>query len=112
MVFFHSSDASLLPYQGHFPFDVVGDPGKKFYKQFGVESSPLAILSPSAWGAMVKGNLARDKPAMKGFPENGPFGLPAEFLISSEGKLVAVHYGSHAYDQWSVEDVLAKLKTW
>ena len=111
VVFFHSSDASLLPYQGHFPFDVVGDPGKKFYKQFGVESSPLAILSPSAWGAMVKGNLARDKPAMKGFPENGPFGLPADFLISPEGKLVAVHYGSHAYDQWSVEDVLAKLKT-
>ena len=86
-------------------------PGKKFYKQFGVESSPLAILSPPAWGAMVKGNLARDKPAMKGFPENGPFGLPAEFLNSPEGKLVAVHYGSHAYDQWSVEDVLAKLKT-
>jgi hypothetical protein len=90
---------------------IPGDPGKKFYKQFGVESSPLAILNPSAWGAMVKGNLARDKPPMKGFPENGPFGLPADFLLSPEGKLVAVHYGSHAYDQWSVEDVLAKLKT-
>jgi hypothetical protein len=48
VVFFHSNDASLLPYQGYFPFDVVGDPGKKFYKQFGVESSPLAILNPSA----------------------------------------------------------------
>lgn len=87
VVFFHSSDASLLPYQGRFPFDVVGDPGKKFYKQFGVESSPLAILSPSAWAPMVKGNLARDKPAMKGFPEDGALGLPAEFLISPEGNL-------------------------
>jgi hypothetical protein len=36
----------------------------------------------------TKKMLARDKPAMKGFPENGPFGLPAEFLISLERKTI------------------------
>lgn len=29
VVVFHSSDAELLPYQGDFPFDVIGDPEKK-----------------------------------------------------------------------------------
>jgi len=32
--------------------------------------------------------------------------LPADFLIDSRGTLVACHYGSHANDQWSVDEVL------
>jgi hypothetical protein len=34
-------------------------------------------------------------------------GLPADFLVSSGGQLVASHYGTHASDQWSVDEVLA-----
>jgi hypothetical protein len=33
--------------------------------------------------------------------------LPADFVISAEGRIVACHYGSHASDQWSVDEVLA-----
>lgn len=32
VVIFHSPNASLLPYQGKFPFDVVGDPEKIHYR--------------------------------------------------------------------------------
>jgi hypothetical protein len=40
-------------------------------------------------------------------PEHGSFGLPGEFLIGSDGRIVASKYGTHAADQWSVDEVLA-----
>ena len=110
IVVFHSSDEELLPYQGRFPFDVIGDPQKALYRQYGIETSPLAILNPAAWPAIVKGNLRRDKPAQKGLPKGGPLGLPADFLVSPEGTLSALHHGKHADDQWSVDEVLSQVK--
>jgi peroxiredoxin len=105
VVVFHSPDSSLLPFQGHFPFDVIGDPQKKLYAEFGVQSSIYSILNPGAWSAMFKGHGIKDKPA--GEPEGGPLGLPADFLIAPDGKVIASHYGRHAYDQWEVDEVLA-----
>lgn len=106
VVVFHSSDLELLPYQGRFPFDVLGDPNKILYEKYGVESSISALLSVKAVGASIKG-LARDKPAMDPAPNGGILGLPADFLISADGIVRAVHYGSHAYDQWTFDEVLA-----
>jgi peroxiredoxin len=107
IVVFHSTDGELLPYQGNFPFDVIGDPKKHLYREFGVGSSLSAVLSPGAWPAMVKGNLAKDKPKMPLVAGGGPFGLPADFLISNTGIVKAVRYGKHANDQWSVDEMLA-----
>jgi peroxiredoxin len=108
VVVFHSPDSSLLPYQGKFPFIVVGDPEKKLYREYGVESSILALLDPRAWPAIIKGNMAKDKPTGK--PEGGPLGLPADFLIGPDGKIKACRYGRYAYDQWEVDEVLALAK--
>jgi peroxiredoxin len=108
VVVFHSSNESLLPFQGRFPFDVVGDPQKKLYERFGVESSIFAILNPAVWPRMIQGISLRDKP--QGAPEGGPLGLPADFLISNDGRVKASHYGAHAYDQWEVDQVLALAK--
>jgi peroxiredoxin len=104
VVVFHSPKESLLPYQGSFPFDVIGDPKKTLYQRFGVETSVLAILNPKVRSTIFKANAARDKP--KGSAEGGPLGLPADFLVTSEGRLVASHYGTRASDQWSVDDLL------
>jgi len=87
---------------------VVGDPDKKLYREFGVETSVFAILNPAAWPSMFKGMGLKDKP--QGDPEGGPLGLPADLLISTDGKVVASHYGKHAYDQWSVDELLALVK--
>lgn len=106
VVIFHSSDTELLPYQGHFPFDVIGDTTKALYRKYGVESSISAFLSLKAWAASLKGNLRKDKPEMKGMPNGGIFGLPADVLMSSDGLVKAVHYGAHAYDQWTVDELL------
>ncbi len=40
-------------------------------------------------------------------PHGGRLGLPADFLIAPDGSVLACKYGSHAYDQWSVDDILA-----
>jgi len=108
VVVFHSPNESLLPYQGKFPFDVVGDPEKHLYAQFGVEPSVFAILDVRVWPAIVKGVMEKDKP--HGEPEGGSLGLPADFLIAPDGKVVASHYGVHAYDQWSVDELLKLAK--
>jgi len=98
VVIFHSPNESLLPYQGKFPFDVIGDPEKKLYTQFGVGSSVFAILDIRAWPAIARGNSAKDKPTVE--PEGGVLGLPADFLINAEGKIVASHYGPTINGRW------------
>jgi peroxiredoxin len=109
VVVYHSPQQSLMPYQGNFPFAVIADPQKELYQQFGVGTSVFAILDVRAWPAIIKGASASDKP--KGDPEGGPFGRPADFLISPDGKVVASHYGRHAFDQWSVDDLLRIAKS-
>src|ERR1700744_4372037 len=77
VVVFHSSDDELLPYQGRFPFDVIGDPSKRLYRRYGVEASIWAVLDPRAWWASLRGNLKSDKPALnalKGMPNGGILG--------------------------------------
>ncbi len=36
-------------------------------------------------------------------------GLPADFLIDPDGRVLAAHYGTHANDQWSVDDLLRQV---
>jgi peroxiredoxin len=106
IVVFHSTDQQLQPYQGNFPFQVIGDPTKSLYKKFGVGSSLASVLNPGSWGASVKGMLSKDKPRINFPPKGGPLGLPADFLITADGRLIAAHYGKHADDQWTVDEVL------
>ncbi len=114
VVIFHSTTEELLPYAMGLPFAVVADPDKLLYVEFGVESSLRALLDPRAWLAIARGILwslveigrgRESAPALQ--PHGGRFGLPADFLIASDGRVLACKYGSHAYDQWSVDEVLA-----
>ncbi|WLQ15802.1 peroxiredoxin-like family protein [Hahella aquimaris] len=105
IVVFHSSEASMQPFQGDAPFDVISDPRKKLYQEFGVGRSLRALIDPRAISAAIKGGARKMKTAN---PDKGesPLGLPADFLIAPDGAVVACKYGVHAYDQWSVDDVL------
>lgn len=80
---------------------------------FGVESGKRALSDPRVWGAILKGVLLSlgqvlrgRKPVPSLNPKGGRWGLPADFLIDHDGAVVAVKYGEHAYDQWSVDEVL------
>jgi peroxiredoxin len=114
VVVFHSPPEELLPQVADLPFAVVADPRKQLYKEFGVESAKRALLDPRAWPAIVSGvlnslwEIVRHRhPAPPRTPYGGRFGLPADFLIASGGSVIAVKYGQHANDQWSVGELLA-----
>lgn len=106
VIVFHSSPKSIRSHQKDVPFLMVGDPNKAFYKDFGVESS-LGFISLKALGAAMRG-MAHGHFGLR--LSGGPFGLPADFLIAPSGRINAVKYGTDAYDQWSVDDLLTLAK--
>jgi peroxiredoxin len=104
VIFFHSRPEDIAEFQRGLPFELIGDPDKRYYKEFGVEQSVGYFLNLKAVWAAVKG-MARGRFSLR--MQNGPLGLPAEFLVASDGRVVAAKYGKHAYDQWSVEELLS-----
>jgi peroxiredoxin len=110
VVVFHSSAETMLGFQGELPFAVVADPDKKLYAEFGVESSLKAVLNP---GAFLTGFRARSVVhSVRGAMGIGEkhLGLPADFLIAPDGRVLAASYGKHANDQWSVDELLDLAK--
>ena len=107
VIVFHSSPKLIRSYQKDVPFLMVGDPKKVFYKDFGVETS-LGFMSLKALGAAMRG-IARGHFGLR--LGGGPLGLPADFLISPSGRINAVKYGTDAYDQWSVDELLNLAKS-
>lgn len=108
VAFFHSSAESLRPYHADLPFPVVPDPGRIWYRAFGVERSLRSLLDPRAWGAGVRGLVGAPSNPLAG--EGGHLGLPADFLVASDGHLLGVHYGAHADDQWELEELLQRAQ--
>jgi peroxiredoxin len=114
VVVFHSSREELLPFTRDLPFAVIADPEKRLYRAFAVESSRRALLDPRAWIPIshavfrsLLGIIGRQHPVPPINPPGGRLGLPADFLIASDGHVLACKYGEHAYDQWSVDELLA-----
>jgi peroxiredoxin len=106
VIVFHSSATSVRSYQKDLPFLLVGDPKKALYKQFSVQSS-IRFLSLKSLGAAVRG-VAHGHFGLR--LAGGPMGLPGDFLIAPSGQLIAVKYGTHAYDQWSVDELIRLAK--
>jgi peroxiredoxin len=114
MIVFHSTAEALLQYESDLPFEVIPDPQKEIYVRFGVEAAPCALLDPRAWLPILAGVLRsalrvarRRQPLPPLRPNGGSVGLPADFLIDRDGRVLACMYGTYAYDQWSVSDVLS-----
>ena len=113
VVVFHSTKEELQEYADKMPFAVIGDSAKDLYRRFGVETSVRSILDPRAMLPVVKklmrGRKTEDRQLKAKYlavPNGGRIGLPAEMLIDGQGKVLAVKYGTHAYDQWSVDELL------
>jgi hypothetical protein len=66
----------------------------------------LALLNPRVWWHLMHAAVKM----IHGVPDsgNGLLGLPADFLITPSGRALAVKYGEHAYDRWSVDVVLGR----
>lgn len=109
VIVFHASKEKMLESVVDVPFDLIADPSRTLYQAFGVESSWKALLS---WNAMKNGMKGMKKFGLK-TPQSleAELGLPADFLIDENGTIVALKYGEHADDQWSVDTLLDLSKS-
>jgi len=107
VVFFHSTAQLLRDYQEELPYDVIPDPDRVVYREFGVEKSWKAIATPKVLASVVKGFAQQSGKGTIGTATESHLGLPADFLIDTDGTVLAAKYGEHGADQWSVDQLLA-----
>ena len=112
VVVFYSDTKTTFKLQAHLPFSAIADPGKELYTKFGASrrSSFLRAydlrLMPSTWSGAFRELIRGDPlPVAIGNREDKR-GLPSEFLISPDGRVLAVKYGKALNDHWSVDEVL------
>jgi len=110
VVVFRSSGDALRSYHAEVPFACVADPEGVLYDEFAVRSSPRSLLHPRAMLTYVQG-VAAAASLLGSFSKDDHLGLPADFVVGRDGRLVAVHYGEHADDGWSVDDLLAHVRS-
>jgi peroxiredoxin len=113
VVVFHSTAKELAKHEAELPFPLVADPKRELYRRFGVERGAGSLLSGRALRAAMAGEAAaiRKRNPTRGVlgpvkPTGGRFGLPADLLIARDGRITALKYGQHAYDQWTVDELL------
>ncbi len=116
VVVFHSTPQEMRRYEDGLPFAVIGDPERRLYREFGVEAGPRALSDPRALLAILRTiplvtlDLLRTGTLSANLsPHGGRLGLPADFLIAPDGRVMAAKYGAHADDQWSVDEVLGLI---
>jgi peroxiredoxin len=107
IVVFHSNKEIMLEFQGQLPFPAIADPEKELYSEYGVEQmSPWLAFHPRSWRAATR--ALTQTPDLRGAMGKGEehMGLPAEFLIGSDGLVLAAKYGLFVDDHWSVDELL------
>ena len=114
VVVFHSTAAELAKHEAELPFPLIPDPDRELYQRLGVERRLPSLLRMRALRAAIAGLTAAfgKRSTKRGVlgpvrPTGGRLGLPADFLIAPDGRVAAVKYGEHAYDQWTVDELLA-----
>src|SRR5438067_4679328 len=113
VVVFHSTAAELAKHEAELPFPLIADPERELYQRLGVERRLSSLLRLRALRAAFAGETAvfGKRSTKRGAlgpvkPTGGRLGLPADFLIAPDGRISALKYGQHAYDQWTVEELL------
>jgi peroxiredoxin len=107
IAFFHSSVGSIRAHAGrqNYPFVLAADPAFQTYRAWGVETSwPRLFLSTLLPGFYVDwvrsmrygfwGGVAMQLAKM-----------PADFLISPDGRIAHAHYGRHIGDHLTVPEI-------
>ena len=113
VVVFHSTAAELAKHEAELPFPLIADPERELYRRLGVERRASSLLNTRALRAAIAGQAAAlgNRSTKRGAlgpikPTGGRLGLPADFLIAPGGRVAALKYGQHAYDQWTVDELL------
>jgi peroxiredoxin len=97
------------------PYTVILDPTGELYRAFGVEFGTSAVFGPHTILIALKNFVPGLLQRRIGLPPSGQrtealLGIPADFLVGTDGRLVACEYGNHANDGWSVDELLARAR--
>ena len=73
--------------------------------------APCSTRAPGCQSSGCSARLSResrdaDSPRRLSCRRAGQIGLPADVLVAGDGRVLASKYGVHAYDQWSVDELL------
>lgn len=91
------------------PFPLIADPEKRIYKKYGVtKSSILASLKLLMRPGLVLNTLKHTYKNMDIDSEADL--LPAEFLITPQGKVAIAYYGQHYGDHLPIQEIILKTK--
>ena len=104
VVVFHSSESIMKEYFNEVPFPVVADPTRALAKEFEVEKSIWSVLNRKTLVSIVKGTIRHGVKLPERF--ESVLYLPADFLIGLDGRILHAKHGIHAYDQWSVDQLI------
>ncbi len=105
---FESSSDKLAKsafHQGISPWPLIGDPEKKVYTQYGVESSFLKVASTILYSSFSK---VRKETAELNLPEDNDaskYTIAADFLIDEDFNVEKAHYGKHLDDHLDFAEI-------
>ena len=110
IVIYESSDSLLSEYlkDDPVPFSVIGDPERVLYKKYGVKRSGwktfLSGFRGKTYRARRKGTDAyKSKKPERDAPMTG---IPADFIISSNGTIESAYYGKSISDHMPLKEIL------
>jgi hypothetical protein len=104
---FHSSPERLLShFRGDARRHVVADPRKEFFATYRTERSWLGLLAsmlvPSFYWRFVRATIFG---YWGGAIDDSFHSMPADFLISPDGRIHVAHYGTHIGDHLALSEV-------
>ena len=67
-------------------------------------------LTPKVLASVGSGFVQQRGKGTLGTLTESHLGMPADFLIDTDGTVLAAKYGEHGADQWSVDELLALAK--
>jgi peroxiredoxin len=112
VVVFYSDTKTTSDLQGHLPFPAIADPDKELFAKFGADrrgsfwrAYDLRLI-PATWSGAFKEAIRGDP--LRGARGNGEDkrGLPSEFLVGPDGRVLAAKYSETLNDHWSVDEIL------
>jgi peroxiredoxin len=87
------------------PFEILSDPDKKIFRNYGVGSSLAGMFSLSLWRDYALAMMAGYPSGMLSH-DGGIKGHPADFIIGKDGKILYAHYGKDYADSLTVDQVI------
>ena len=108
IVFMHSSLKKILSNFKEVPgLHIISDRKKIFYQLFHSQFSWKTLFSLASWHITFASIFHGYFPQFNKF-EGGIIGIPSDFFLDEQRRIVDLNYGKHLGDSWTVSEVLSK----